>query len=159
MRLPGPFQLGLRACPHYKGFAVFTGNCAKAVLGTLQFKDCTIAVPASSARCHAAPYSQLLEAWSACRFEAVIVEEFSRFSRDAVDQAILMRKVEKNRRVRMLTTDGIDSAQPDWQLRLGLQGVMAQQEIRKIKARVPRGMEGQLERGFISEGRAYKGDG
>lgn len=94
-------------------------------------------------------YNDFKEAWKQGKIDVFLTDEFSRLSRDAVEQALLTRKLEKNRRVRMITADGIDTNQADWQLRLGLQGVLAQQEIRKIQDRVGRGMVGQLERGFM----------
>lgn len=96
-----------------------------------------------------------MRAWEAGAFDIFIVDEFSRMSRDAVDQALIIRRLEKNRRVRMLTADGIDTLINDWQLRLGLQGVIAQQDIRKLRHMVPRGMVGQLERGYMIATPAY----
>jgi DNA invertase Pin-like site-specific DNA recombinase len=94
-------------------------------------------------------YQAAIKAWDAREFDILIVDEFSRLSRDPVEQALIMRRLENNNRLRLLTNDGIDTREPDWSLRLGLQGVLAQQESRKIRARVGRGMIGQLERGYM----------
>lgn len=94
-------------------------------------------------------YQNFLAAWEAGHIDVFIVDEFSRLSRDAIEQARIMDRLEKNRRVRMVTAAGIDTTQPDWQLRLGLQGVLAQQESRTTRDRVGRGMVGQLERGYM----------
>lgn len=94
-------------------------------------------------------YHAFIKAWADNQFDVFIVDEFARISRDPVEQAIIMRKLDNNRRVRMVTSDGIDTKDADWQLRVGLQGILAQQEVRKIQHRVGRGMLGQLERGYM----------
>lgn len=96
-----------------------------------------------------AGYQAAIKAWDAREFDILIVDEFSRLSRDPVEQALIMRRLENNNRLRLLTNDGIDTRESDWALRLGLQGVLAQQESRKIRDRVGRGMVGQLERGYM----------
>lgn len=100
-------------------------------------------------------FQDLLEAWDANTFSVLIVDEFSRLSRDAVMQAQLMRRLENNQRVRMLTATGTDTARPNWQLQLGFEGVVAQQAGRDTKHRVVRGMVGQLERGYMIAAPAY----
>lgn len=104
---------------------------------------------------HRDGYRRLRQDWDAGKFEVLLVDEFSRLSRDAVEQAILLKRLESNRRVRLITADGIDTQDPDWQLRLGLQGLLAQQESRKLRHRVDRGMVGQLERGYMIATPAY----
>lgn len=94
-------------------------------------------------------YRRLREDWDAGKFAVLLVDEFSRLSRDAVEQAVLQKRLEKSRRVRLITADGVDTKDPDWQLRLGFQGLIAQQENRKLSYRVDRGMVGQLERGYM----------
>lgn len=104
---------------------------------------------------HRDAYRRLRQEWDAGKFEVLIVDEFSRLSRDPVEQAVLLKRLENNRRVRLITADGIDTQDPDWQLRLGLQGLLAQHETRKLRHRVDRGMIGQLERGFMIAAPAY----
>lgn len=100
-------------------------------------------------------YRRLRQDWDSGKFDVVLVDEFSRLSRDPVEQAILLKRLENNRRVRLITADGIDTQDPDWQLRLGLQGLLAQHESRKLRHRVDRGMVGQLERGYMIATPAY----
>ena len=100
-------------------------------------------------------YRRLRQDWDAAKFDVLLVDEFSRLSRDAVEQAVLLKRLENNRRVRLITADGIDTQDPDWQLRLGLQGLLAQHESRKLRHRVDRGMVGQLERGYMIATPAY----
>ena len=93
-------------------------------------------------------YQRMKQAWDTRQFDVLLVDEFSRLSRAAVEQAYLMERLSRSRRVRLLTADGVDTWQSDWKLRLGIHGVLAQHESDKIRFRVKRGMEGQLERGY-----------
>lgn len=94
-------------------------------------------------------YRQLMSAWSSAALHVVLVDEFSRLSRDPLEQARLMKKLDQHARMRLITVDGVDTKDSDWQLRLGIQGVIAQHESRRIRHRVERGMRGQLERGYM----------
>ncbi len=100
-------------------------------------------------------FKRLLEAWDSHKFTVLLVDEFSRLSRDAVTQAQLFRRLETNQRVRMLTSNGVDTTRPNWQLQLGLEGVVSQQAGRDTRHRVVRGMLGQLERGYMIAQPAY----
>ena len=93
-------------------------------------------------------YEKLLRAWERKEFDALVVDEVSRLARDAVALAHLQERVE-NSGVRLLSTDGIDSVTPGWQLQFGFCGVMASHFVRETGHRVIRAMVGQLERGFM----------
>ncbi|MEO8839759.1 MAG: recombinase family protein, partial [Herbaspirillum sp.] len=94
-------------------------------------------------------YKKLIELWESGKVNVIIIDEFSRFTRDAVEQALIMRRFENNQRVRMITADGIDTSQANWQLQVGLMGIVGQQTIRDTQHRVERGMVGALERGYM----------
>lgn len=100
-------------------------------------------------------YTQMMADWRAGKFDVLMVDEFSRLSRDAVEQAMLVKALERDKRRRLLTCDGTDTNNPDWQLPLSLKGMLAQQESRNLRFRVVRGMEGQLKRGFMIAAPAY----
>ncbi len=93
-------------------------------------------------------YERLLRAWDRKEFDAVIVDEVSRLARDPVALAHLQVRIEKTR-VRLISTDGIDSNIPGWQLQYGFCGVIASHFVRETGHRVIRAMIGQLERGFM----------
>lgn len=99
-------------------------------------------------------YAKLLKAWERGDFEAVVVDEVSRLARATVELAKLQELIEIGK-VRFLTTDGLDSLQPGWQLQFGFQGVIASHFIRETKHRVIRGMIGQLERGYMIAAAPY----
>lgn len=94
-------------------------------------------------------YRRLRADWDAGKFDIVMVDEFSRFTRDGVEHAKLCKLLETNLRVRLMTPDGLDTTAEDWQLRLGLHGLIAQNESRKLGYRVNRGAIGALERGYM----------
>jgi site-specific DNA recombinase len=94
-------------------------------------------------------YKSLIEAWEAGQFSVLVVDEFSRLTRDGVEQAMLIQRLEKNQRVRLITANGIDTAISNWQLNVGLIGMVGQQSTRDTRHRVVRGMLGQLERGYM----------
>lgn len=94
-------------------------------------------------------YQDLLAAWEAGEIDVIITDELSRLTRDVVEQAQLIRRLENNRRVRLITANGIDTALPNWQLQAGLVGLVNQQSTRDTQHRVTRGMVGQLERGYM----------
>lgn len=93
-------------------------------------------------------YFALLELLDSGKCAALIVDEPSRFSRGALEFAKLAERIEKTG-LRLLTADGFDSTLPGWQLTLGIKGLLASYELDECKHRVPRGMVGQLERGFM----------
>lgn len=101
-----------------------------------------------------AGYSQLLAAWDERAFDALVVDEVSRLARGNMELARLQERVEATR-VRLITADGIDSAQPAWGLLFGVIGAVAQQARRETRHRVTRGMLGQLERGFMIADAAF----
>lgn len=90
----------------------------------------------------------LVDAWDRGEVDILVVDEVSRLSRDAVQLAKLQRRIEQTG-VRVVTADGLDTSQPQWQLAFGLVGIISQQSIRDTQHRVVRGMLGQLERGYM----------
>ena len=58
-------------------------------------------------------------------------------------------KLITRKRVRVITAEGLDSTSPIWSLQSALVGAMAQHSLKETTHRVKRGMQGQLERGFM----------
>lgn len=92
-------------------------------------------------------YQKMLRAWDEGRFEAIIVDETSRLARSLAEIGRLEERIERSG-VRLITADGLDSAQPLWQLTLGITGTLGAHAVRETQHRVIRGMQGQLERGY-----------
>lgn len=120
----------------------------------LTFTDSAVS-GTSAGDAHRDGYPKAMDAWQKGLFEVLLVDEFSRLSRDAVEQAKLVRRLDTNHRIRLVTADGTDTQTDGWQLLLGIKGVIAQDESRKLRHRVMRGMQGQLERGYMIADAAF----
>lgn len=94
-------------------------------------------------------YKALLAAWGQNQFDFILADDVDRITRDGVEQALLVRRLESNLRVHLVTNDGIDSRTQNWQLMMSVRGIVGQQQVRTTKSLVVRGMVGQLERGFM----------
>lgn len=93
-------------------------------------------------------YKALMSAWDAGQFKMLLVDEVSRLARDGLELAQLKHRLQTTP-VRLITTDGIDTRQPNWELVFGLQSIVSEQTVRDTQHRVVRGMVGQLERGYM----------
>lgn len=101
-----------------------------------------------------AGYHAMLEAWDQHLFNAVVVDEVPRLARDAVEMAKLQKRIEVSG-VRLLSPDGTDSLNPNWQLQFQIIAALGQHFIRETRHRVLRGMIGQLERGYMIAASAF----
>lgn len=101
-----------------------------------------------------AGYHAMLAAWDQNRFNAMVVDELPRLARDAVEMAKLQKMVEVTG-VRLLSADGTDSLNPNWQLQFQIISALGQHFIRETRHRVLRGMLGQLERGYMIAAPAF----
>ncbi|MFH1818718.1 MAG: recombinase family protein [Pseudomonadota bacterium] len=99
-------------------------------------------------------YHALLAAWDKNQFNALIVDELPRLARDVIEFANLQSRIEKSG-VRLISADGLDSIMPNWQLQFQIVGAIGQHFIRETRHRVIRGMQGQLERGFMIAAPAF----
>lgn len=92
---------------------------------------------------------QLDKAWQDGAFDILMLDAFERLTRDGMEQEKLIKRLKTNRRIRLITSDGIDSSREGWELLLRLKGAVSQAEISSLQHRVSRGMVGQLERGYM----------
>ena len=97
----------------------------------------------------------LEEAWAANKFDVLLLDSFERLTRDGIDLEHILARLKENRRVRLITADGIDTHRPDWEFMVRVKGVISQVEISHLKHRVGRGMEGQLVRGYMIAAPAF----
>lgn len=101
-----------------------------------------------------AGYHAMLAAWDQHRFNALVVDEVPRLARDTVEMAKLQKRIEVSG-VRLLSPDGTDSLNPNWQLQFQIISALGQHFIRETRHRVLRGMIGQLERGYMIAAPAF----
>ena len=94
-------------------------------------------------------FQRLIIAWESGKFDVLIADEWSRLTREGIEHAKIIKRLEDNRRIRLITGNGLDTNLPNWQLIAGLFGMVGQQSTRDTQYRVARGMVGQLERGFM----------
>ena len=100
-------------------------------------------------------YQRLIAAWEAGEFDVLIVDEWSRLTREGVENAKLVKRLEDNRHVRLITGNGLDTNLFNWQMVAALFGMVGQQSTRDTQYRVVRGMVGQLERGYMLASPVY----
>lgn len=83
------------------------------------------------------------------KFKLIITKEVSRFSRNLLDTVSYARELRAMGVGVLFMTDGIDTREPDAELRLSIMGSIAQEESRKTSARVKWGQSRQMERGVV----------
>ena len=92
--------------------------------------------------------AMLRDAEAGC-FQVILTKEVSRFSRNILDTIACTRKL-RDMGVRVIfLQDGIDTMEPDAELRLSILGTIAQEESRRISSRVKWGQTRQMERGVV----------
>lgn len=82
-------------------------------------------------------------------FQIVLTKEVSRFSRNLLDTIAYTRRLKDIGVFVIFLTDGINTQEPDAELRLSIMASMAQEESRKTSARVKWGQTRQMERGVV----------
>lgn len=82
-------------------------------------------------------------------FGAIITKEVSRFSRNILDAISYTRELKKLGIRVIFMNDGIDTFQPDSELRLSIMAGFAQEESRKISDRVKWGQTRSMEAGVV----------
>jgi DNA invertase Pin-like site-specific DNA recombinase len=74
-------------------------------------------------------YQRLIAAWEANEFRVLLVDEWSRLTREPLEHATIVRRLEQSRRVRLISDDGVDTNMPNWQLTVGLLGMFGRQSM------------------------------
>ena len=83
------------------------------------------------------------------KFQLILTKEVSRFSRNILDTIRFTRELKALGIGVVFMTDGINTLDPDAELRLSIMGSIAQEESRKTSARVKWGQTRQMERGVV----------
>ena len=83
------------------------------------------------------------------RFQLIITKEVSRFSRNILDTISFTRDLKRLGVGVLFMNDGINTLEPDAELRLSIMGSIAQEESRKTSSRVKWGQTRQMERGVV----------
>ena len=83
------------------------------------------------------------------KFEMIVTKEVSRFSRNVVDTITYTRDLKAIGVGVLFLNDGINTLEPDAELRLSIMASIAQEESRKTSSRVVWGQTRQMERGVV----------
>lgn len=113
----------------------------------LVFQDCAISGSSDTKKIRAG-YASLIQAIESREIQCLVADEISRLSRDPLEIMRLKEKIEKYH-ILFLTANGVDSRTADWSMRMVLSGLMSKAEIESTRLRTKRGMQGQLERGYM----------
>jgi len=93
-------------------------------------------------------HAMIRDAEAGC-FQVILTKEVSRFSRNILDTIAYTRKLRALGVRVIFLQDGIDTMEPDAELRLSIMGTIAQEESRKTSTRVKWGQTRQMERGVV----------
>lgn len=83
------------------------------------------------------------------KFQLIITKEVSRFSRNILDTISYTRQLRSMGVGVLFVNDGINTLEPDAELRLSIMASIAQEESRKTSSRVKWGQTRQMERGVV----------
>lgn len=96
-----------------------------------------------------AAFNAMMDDARAGRFQLIITKEVSRFSRNILDTIGFTRELRALGVGVLFVNDGINTLDPDAELRLSIMGSIAQEESRRTSNRVVWGQTRQMERGVV----------
>lgn len=100
-------------------------------------------------------YQQMLEDAQARRFEILLVDDFSRLSRDQVETETTRRRF-VHWGIRLIgVSDGIDTAAKGHKMLSSFKGIMNEVFLDDLRDKTRRGMVGQVLKGYHGGGRSY----
>lgn len=117
------------------------------------FQDSAISGSASAQKKRVG-YADLIRAIQNGQITCLVADELSRLSRDLAEIGTL-RDLIVRKNVLFFTVNGLDSRSPGWGIRMLFSGVMGQEEVLNLRHMTKRGMQGQLDRGFMLAAPAY----
>lgn len=94
-------------------------------------------------------FLKMIDDAQAGKFNLILTKEVSRFSRNILDAVAYTRLLKKKGVAVVFMNDGISTAEPDAELRLGIMASVAQEESRKTSERVKWGQRRKMERGVV----------
>ena len=100
-------------------------------------------------------YRAMLEAAARREFDALIVDDLSRLTRDAVECERVIRRLEFIGVRIIATSDGYDSTSKARKVHRGFKGLMNEIFLDDLRERVHRGLTGQAQKHFWCGGRPY----
>jgi site-specific DNA recombinase len=111
---------------------------------TARYEDKAI----SGATAERPAYQQMLQDAKAKQFDVLLVDDFSRLSRDSIETETARRRL-VHWGVRLIgVSDGIDTQHEGHELLSGFKGIMNQNSNTELRKRIKRGMIGQAEKQY-----------
>ena len=99
--------------------------------------------------CHREAFNRMMKEAAEGKFTLLLTKEVSRFSRNILDTIACVRQLKRLGVAVLFLNDGIDTRQPDAELRLSIMGSLAQEESRRTSERVKWGQVRQMEQGVV----------
>lgn len=96
-----------------------------------------------------AAFNRMMEDAMLGRFDCIITKEVSRFSRNILDTISCTRELKQSGVGVVFMNDGINTLDPDAELRLSIMGSIAQEESRRTSSRVKWGQTRRMEQGVV----------
>jgi len=97
-------------------------------------------------------FNRMIDDAKCAAIDCIIAKEVSRFSRNLVDALNYTRQLKAMGIGVIFLNDGINTLEPDAELRLSIMAMIAQEESRKTSDRVQWGQQRQMERGVVFGG-------
>ena len=96
-----------------------------------------------------AAFNQMIQDAHKGSFQLILTKEVSRFSRNILDTIAYTRELRTLGVGVLFLNDGIDTREPDAELRLSIMGSLAQEESRRTSSRVKWGQTRRMEQGVV----------
>jgi len=100
-------------------------------------------------------YLRLKEAALTHQFDYIIVDDLSRMGRDIAESATVFRELSEVGVSLVGVADGIDTSNPSAKLPFYFKGIMNEMFLDDMRAKIIRGLKGQVLRGYSAGGRVY----
>lgn len=94
-------------------------------------------------------FNQMIQAALSGKIDVILTKEVSRFARNTLDSISYTRMLAERGVMVVFILDGIDTSQPDAELRLTIMAALAQEESRKTSERVKWGQRRRMEQGVV----------
>lgn len=94
-------------------------------------------------------FLRMMELARAGAFDLIVTKEVSRFARNTVDALQYTRELKRYGVGVRFVSDGLDTMEPDAELRLSILSCIAQEESRRTSERVQWGQQRSMERGVV----------
>ena len=100
-------------------------------------------------------YLQLKQDALEGQFEHIVVDDLSRLGRDMAESAAIFQELTELGVSLVAVADGIDTSSPSAKIPFYFKGIMNEMFLDDMKAKIVRGLKGQVLRGYSPGGRVY----